>query len=143
MNTIGPGDITLHVPGAEAYAVLNDSVMNALFHDPDHKSQPAKLDIMVPEDMTWPFWMIVSADGTTRREPDQRQAKYFITAFEVAQDLANKIRDGSVKIPAMPPELTDLELFTYVLHTHQETDQSLSYHVDVNPIPNAGRNLPR
>ena len=133
MNTIGPGDITLHVPGAEAYAVMNDSVMNALFHDPDHKSQPAKLDIMVPEDMTWPFWMIVSADGTTRREPDQRQAKYFIKAFEVAQDLANQIRDGSVKIPAMPPELADLELFTCVLHTHQEPDQSLSYHVDVTP----------
>ena len=62
------------------------------------------------------------------------RAHYFITAFEVAQDLANKIRDGSVKIPAMPPELADQETCTYVLHTHQEPDQSLSCRVDVNPM---------
>ena len=125
------GTLTLDDASIEAYAVMNDSVMQALLHDPDHKSQPARLQIMVPEDMTWPFWMSTSTDGTTQREPDQRQAKYFMTAFEVAQDLAEQIRAGSVK---MPPEITDHEPLTYVLHSSKETSSCWSYHVDVNPI---------
>ena len=114
--------------------MLNDSVMNALLDDPDHKSQPARLNLEVPEDMTWPFWMITSADGTTQREPNQRQAQYFMTAFEVAQDLAEQMRVGSVKIPPMPPEIADEEPFTYVLHSSKQTSQSWYYHVDVNPM---------
>ena len=128
------GAITLDYAGIEAYAVLNDSVVQALLHDPDHKSQPARLHIQAPEDMTWPFWRIVGADGTTQREPDQRPAQYFMTAFEVAQDLAEQLRGGSVKIPPMPPKLEDEELFTCVLHSSKETNQSWSYHVDVNPM---------
>ena len=61
------GAITLDDAGIEAYAVLNDSVVQALLRDPDHKSQPSRLNIQVPEDMTWPFWMIVSADATRTR----------------------------------------------------------------------------
>ena len=127
------GTITLDEDGIEAYAVLNDSVMHALLDDPDHKSQPYRLHIQVPEDMTWPFWMMTSADGTTQREPDQRQAKCFITAFEVAQDLAQQLRVGSVKIPVMPPEIAAEKPFSCVRHSSKETGTSWSYHVDVNP----------
>ena len=65
-----------------------------------------------------------SADGTTQHEPNQRQAKYFITAFEVAQDLAEQLRVRSVRIPPMPPEITDEKPFTYVLHSSKETGTS-------------------
>ncbi len=127
------GTITLDHDGIESYAVLNDSVIQALLDDPDHESQPSRLHIQVPEDMTWPFWMITSADGTTQREPNQRQAQYFMTAFEVAQDLAEQLRVGSVRIPPMPPEIADEELFTCVLHSSKETNPSWSYHVDDSP----------
>ena len=101
--------------------MLNDSVMNALLDDPDHKSQPARLNLEVPEDMTWPFWMITSADGTTQREPNQRQAQYFMTAFEVAQDLAEQLRVGSAKISVMPPEIAAEKPFSVDVNPTKRT----------------------
>ena len=65
--------------------------------------------------------MITSADGTTQREPEQRQAKYFTTAFEVAQDLAEQLRVGSAKIPPMPPEIAAEKPFSVDVNPTKRT----------------------